>query len=148
MHASGSSNPSRTPRVSVAFAMFCENYDPAQPTDLRRMTTGIGGWRADEPPTVQLTLAIGLWNAGGAGPIRCRIGIERPGDPLRYIGEGETELEQPGDMAIMPLRFTLTCDRRGTYWAVCEIDGEPLVRVPFTVSDRPAPAFQAPPASS
>src|SRR5690606_36432138 len=49
-------------RVSVAFAMFCEGYDPAFPTDLRRMTTGIGGWQADDPPTIELTLAVGLWS--------------------------------------------------------------------------------------
>src|SRR4029079_13186303 len=42
------------PRVSVAFAMFCHDYDPESPTDLRQMATGIGGWTADEPPTVQL----------------------------------------------------------------------------------------------
>jgi len=36
------------------------------------MTTGIGGWRAEAPPTVELTLAMGLWNSGGEGKVTCR----------------------------------------------------------------------------
>jgi hypothetical protein len=28
-----------SPRVTVAFAMFCQGYDPERPTDLRQMTT-------------------------------------------------------------------------------------------------------------
>ena len=129
------------PRVSVAFAMFCEGYDPARPTDLRQMTTGIGGWTAEDPPTVELTLAIGLWNAGNPGQVHCRLGIRRPGEDTQFLGEGEATLEEPGEMAIMPLKFTLTFDRPGTYWAVCEFAGRPLVEVPFSVSARPAPAF-------
>ena len=46
-----------TPRLTVAFAMFCQGYDPERPTDLRQMTTGIGGWHTDAPPTHELTLA-------------------------------------------------------------------------------------------
>jgi hypothetical protein len=49
---SPSTTPTETPRVTVAFAMFCQSYDPNRPTDLRQMTTGIGGWKADDPPTV------------------------------------------------------------------------------------------------
>ena len=49
-----------SPRLSVAFAMFVLDYDPERPTDLRRMTTGIGGWTSVAPPTVELTLAIGM----------------------------------------------------------------------------------------
>jgi len=121
--------------------MFCQSYDPERPTDLRQMTTGVGGWTADAPPTVELTLAIGLWNAGGAGRVRCRVGVRRPGDDVAYLGEGDTMLEEAGEMAIMPLKLTLTFDRPGTYWAICEFDGRPLVEVPFTVSEAPAPAF-------
>lgn len=124
----------RGPRVTVAFAMFCQEYDPERPTDLRRMTTGIGGWRADAPPTIELTLAIGLWNAGEAGTVRCRLGVRRPGEEVVFIGEGDTTVNDPGEMAMLPLRMTLTCDRPGTYWAIGEFDGQPLVEVPFTVS--------------
>jgi hypothetical protein len=122
------------PRLSVAFAMFCQEYDPDQPTDLRRMTTGIGGWRADAPPTVELTLAIGLWNAGGAGRVETRVGIRRPGEDVVYLGEAETTVEDPAELAVLPLKLTLTFERPGAYWAVCEFDGRPLVEVPFTVS--------------
>jgi hypothetical protein len=128
------------PRVTVAFAMFCQSYDPNRPTDLRQMTTGIGGWKAEDPPTVELTLAIGLWSAGSPGRVDCRVGVRRPDDDVVYIGEGDTQIEAPGEMAIMPLKLTLTCDRPGTYWAVCEFDGRPLVEVPFSVSDAPPPA--------
>ena len=128
-----------SPRVTVAFAMFCQGYDPNNPTDLRQMTTGIGGWRADDPPTVELTLAVGLWSAGGAGRVGCRVGVRRPGDETVYIGEGDTHIEAPGEMAIMPLKFTLTLDRPGIYWAVCEFNGQPLVEVPFSVTDAPPP---------
>lgn len=127
------------PRVSVAFAMFCHEYDPNTPTDLRQMTTGLGGWSADAPPTVQLTLAIGLWNAGEAGQVRCRIGVRRPEEDVKYLGEADTTLEDPGEMAILPLKLTLTFDRPGTYWAVGEFDGKTLVEVPFTVTETPAP---------
>jgi hypothetical protein len=129
------------PRLSVAFAMFCEGYDPGYPTDLRRMTTGIGGWKAEEPPTVELTLAVGLWNAGGPGAVRCRIGLRRPGEDVTYIGEADAMLEEAGEMAIMPLKLTLTFDRPGIYWAICELADAPLVEVPFSVSAAPAPAF-------
>ena len=78
------------PRLTVAFAMFVQSYDPERPTDLRHMTTGIGGWRADAPPTVELTLAMGLWNAGSEGRVTCRLVIRRPDDDIRYIGEGST----------------------------------------------------------
>ncbi len=134
------------PRVTVAFAMFCQAYEPDRPTDLRQMTTGIGGWTADAPPTVELTLAIGLWSAGSPGRVDCRVGIRRPDDDMIYIGEGDTQIEAPGEMAIMPLKFTLTLDRPGIYWAVCEFDGQPLVEVPFSVSEAPAPAFGGLPA--
>lgn len=134
------------PRVTVAFAMFCQSYDPARPTDLRQMTTGIGGWTADSPPTLALTLAIGLWSAGGAGRVDCRVGVRRPGDDIVYVGEGDTQIETPGEMAIMPLKLTLTFDRPGIYWAVCEFDGHPLVEVPFSVSDAPPPAAAGAPA--
>ncbi len=134
-----------TPRVTVAFAMFCEAYDPEQPTDLRRMTTGIGGWIAAEPPTISLTLAVGLWNAGAPGPLRCRLGIRRPGDGIVYVGEGDTMVEDPGEMAILPLKLTLTFDRPGIYWAVCEFDGQPLVEVPFSVTEGPPPGVEVPP---
>lgn len=114
--------------------MFCQEYDPEQPTDLRRMTTGIAGWSADEPPTLDLTLAIGLWNAGAPGRVSCRVGVRRPGDELRYLGEADTTVEDPGEMAILPLKLTLTFERPGTYWAVGEFDGRVLVEVPFTVT--------------
>ncbi|HET9370865.1 MAG TPA: hypothetical protein VFO19_11480 [Vicinamibacterales bacterium] len=127
------------PRVSVAFAMFCEGYDPAYPTDLRQMTTGIGGWTFTDPPTVALTLALGLWNAGGAGTVRCRLGVRRPGDEVEFVGEGDTTVDEPGEMVILPLKLTLTFDRPGVYWAVCEFDGRPIVEVPFTVSADPIP---------
>jgi len=128
------------PRVTVAFAMFCQGYDPNRPTDLRQMTTGIVGWTADAPPTEELTLAIGLWSAGGQGRVDCRVGVRRPGDDIVYIGEGDTQIELPGEMAIMPLKLKLTFDRPGVYWAVCEFDGRALVEVPFSVSDAPAAA--------
>lgn len=134
------------PRVTVAFAMFCQSYDPSRPTDLRQMTTGIGGWQADDPPTVELTLAIGLWSAGTPGRVDCRVGIRRPDDDMVYIGEGDTQIEAIGEMAIMPLKFTLTLDRPGVYWAVCEFDGQTLVEVPFSVSDTPPPAAAGQPA--
>jgi hypothetical protein len=134
------------PRVTVAFAMFCQSYDPNRPTDLRQMTTGIGGWTAEAPPTVELTLALGLWSAGGEGRVGCRVGVRRPGDDIVYIGEGDTQIESPGEMAIMPLKLTLTFDRTGVYWAVCEFDGQALVEVPFSVSDAPPPAAAGLPA--
>jgi len=127
------------PRMTVAFAMFCQDYDPDRPTDLRRMATGLGGWSATDPPTVELTLAIGLWNAGGPGRVRCRLGIRRPGDDVTYVGEGATEIHETGEMAVLPLKFTLTLDRPGIYWAFGEFDGQTLVEVPFNVSDVPAP---------
>jgi hypothetical protein len=130
-----------TPRLTVAFAMFCEDYAPERPTDLRHMTTGIGGWRADAPPTVNLTLALGLWNAGGPGTVRCRLGIRRPGEDVVYLGEGDTTVNDPGEMVILPLKLTLTFEKPGTYWAVCDFDAVPLVEVPFTVSADAAPAF-------
>jgi hypothetical protein len=121
------------PRVSVAFAMFCEHYDPDRPTDLRNLITGISGWSAENPPVVELTLAIGLWNAGAPGPVHCRIGIRRPDEGVTFIGEGDATLEEAGELAIVPLKLTLTCDRPGTYWGICELAGKPLVEVPFTV---------------
>jgi hypothetical protein len=123
--------------------MFVQQYDPERPTDLRQMTTGLGGWRADAPPTVELTLAMGLWNAGGEGRVTCRLGVHRPGDELRYLGEGDTAVRDSGELVILPLRFTLTCDRPGTYWVIGEFDGRPLVEVPFTVSVDAPPAFRA-----
>lgn len=125
---------SDAPRLTVAFAMFVQQYDPERPTDLRQMTTGIGGWRAEAPPTVQLTLAIGLWNTGGAGQVKCRIGVVRPGEEAQYIGEGDTTVADPGEMIVLPLKLTFTFDRPGTYWAIAEFDGHRLVEVPFTVS--------------
>lgn len=129
------------PRVTVAFAMFCHDYDPDHPTDLRQMTTGLGGWTADEPPTVQLTLAVGLWNAGGAGQVVCKVGVRRPGEDVAYLGEGDTTVEDQGEMVIMPLKMTLTFERAGTYWAIVEFSGERLIEVPFTVSADPAPTM-------
>jgi hypothetical protein len=138
--------PAIDPRVTVAFAMFCEGYDPSQPTDLRRMTTGIGGWRADDPPTIELTLALGLWNAGGRGSVRCRVGMRRPGEDTNYLGEGEAVFEGTAEMAIMPLKLTITCNLPGVYWAICEFAGRPIVEVPFSVSAAPAPAAGGAPA--
>jgi hypothetical protein len=120
--------------------MFCQDYDPSRPTDLRQMTTGLGGWNETAPPTVELTLALGLWNAGGAGDVRCRLGIRRPDDELQYIGEGDTSVNDPGEMVILPLKFTLTLDRPGTYWAIAEFDGRPIVEVPFTVTSASFPS--------
>lgn len=125
--------------MTVAFAMFCQDYDPERPTDLRHMATGLGGWSADAPPTVELTLAIGLWNAGGPGHVRCRLGIRRPDDDLAYFGEGDTEIRETGELAVLPLKFTLTLDRPGIYWAIGEFDGQTIVEVPFAVTDDPAP---------
>jgi hypothetical protein len=122
------------PRLTVAFAMFVQQYDPERPTDLRQMTTGIGGWRAEAPPTVPLTLAVGLWNKGGPGRVSCRIGVVRPGENVQYIGEGDTTVADPGEMVVLPLKLTFTFDRPGTYWLIGEFDGRPLVEVPFTVS--------------
>jgi len=122
--------------------MFCQDYDPERPTDLRHMTTGLGGWTAEAQPTVELTLALGLWNAGGPGEVRCRLGVKRPGDDVHFIGEGTTSVSDAGEMVILPLKFSLTIDRPGTYWAVSEFDGQPLVEVPFTVTAEPAPAFK------
>jgi hypothetical protein len=119
--------------------MFCQGYDPERPTDLRQMTTGLGGWVADNPPTVELTLAVGLWNAGGPGRVTCRLGIRRPGEESVFVGEGDTLLHDPGELAILPLKLTLTFERPGIYWAICEFAGQPLVEVPFSVSEEPAP---------
>lgn len=127
------------PRVSVAFAMFCHEYDPDRPTDLRQMTTGLGGWSAEAHPTISLTLAIGLWNAGAPGRVHCRVGVKRPDDDVRFLGEADATLEDPGEMAVLPLKMTLTFERPGTYWAVAEFDGQTLVEVPFTVTTDPAP---------
>jgi hypothetical protein len=132
------------PRLSVAFAMFVQGYDPSRPTDLRQMTTGIGGWRADAPPTIELTLAIGLWNAAERGRVTCRLGVARPDEDVRFIGEGDADVTEPGEMVVLPLKFTLTLDRPGTYWAVGEFDGQRLVEVPFTVTADAAPAFRGP----
>jgi hypothetical protein len=127
------------PRMTVAFAMFCQDYDPERPTDLRRMATGLGGWSADAAPTVELTLAIGLWNAGGPGRVSCRLGIRRPDDDIAYVGEGDTDINETGDMAVLPLKFTLALDRPGIYWAIGEFDGQTLVEVPFSVTAEAAP---------
>lgn len=132
------------PRLTVAFAMFCHDYNPDQPTDLRQMTTGIGGWTEEAPPTVQLTLALGVWNAGGPGRVDCRVGMRRPGEDVTYLGEADVTMDEAGEMAIMPLRMTFTFDRPGTYWAVCEFDGQRLVEVPFNVSGDAPPAFVTP----
>lgn len=121
--------------------MFCQQYDPERPTDLRQMTTGIGGWTAEDPPTLELTLAMGLWNAGGPGEVRCRFGVRRPGQDVDFLGEGDTTVRDPGEMIILPLKLTLTFEAVGTYWAVCEFDGETLVEVPFSVTADPPPAF-------
>lgn len=143
MTASDTKTGAAPPRVSVAFAMFCHEYDPTHPTDLRQMTTGLGGWSAEAPPTVNLTLALGLWNAGAPGAVRCRVGVRRPGEEIKYLGEADTTVEDPGEMAILPLKLTLTFDRPGTYWAVGEFDGQVLVEVPFTVTEAPAPTASA-----
>jgi hypothetical protein len=129
------------PRLTVAFAMFCQEYDPARPTDLRRMTTGIGGWKREDPPTLELTLAVGLWNAGGPGQVKCRLGVRRPGHDVIYVGEGDTTVRDSGEMVILPLKLTLTFEIPGIYWAVCEFDGSALVEVPFSVSVAPPPAL-------
>jgi hypothetical protein len=121
--------------------MFVQEYDPSRPTDLRHMTTGIGGWNPVEPPTVELTLALGLWNAGGPGTVHCRLGVVRPGEMIQYLGEGDTAVNDPGEMIILPLKMTLRFDRPGTYWAMCEFDGVTLAEVPFTVSSDAPPAF-------
>jgi hypothetical protein len=131
---------SEVPRLTVAFAMFVQQYDPERPTDLRHMTTGIGGWRAEAPPTVQLTLAIGLWNTGGSGQVTCKVGVIRPGEAPQYLGEGDTTVADPGEMVVLPLKLTFTFDRPGTYWAIGEFDGRRLVEVPFTVSPEAPPA--------
>lgn len=133
-----------SPRLSVAFAMFVLDYDPEHPTDLRRMTTGIGGWTSVAPPTVALTLAIGLWNAGAPGQVMCRLGVKRPGDDVQYLGEGDTQVHEPGEMVILPLKLTLTFDRPGTYWAVADFDGQRLVEVPYTVTPEESPALGGP----
>jgi hypothetical protein len=125
--------------VTVAFAMFCQGYDPQRPTDLRQMTTGLGGWSAESPPTVELTLAVGLWNAGGAGRVSCRLGIRRPGEEPLFVGEGDTLMQEPGELAILPLKLKLTFDQPGIYWAIAEFGGQPLVEVPFSVTEDPAP---------
>ena len=124
--------------------MFVMDYDPQRPTDLTRMTTGLGGWTAVAPPTVELTLAIGLWNAGAPGQVKCRLGVIRPGDEVHYLGEGDTEVNEPGEMVILPLKLTLTFDRPGTYWAVADFDGQRLVEVPYTVTADASPAFGEP----
>ena len=129
------------PRLTVAFAVFVQSYNPEQPTDLRQMTTGIGGWRAEAPPTVELTLAMGLWNAGGEGKVTCKLGVRRPGEEIRYIGEGDTVVNDPGEMVVLPLKMTLTFEKPGTYWAIGEFDGVRLVEVPFTVTADAPPAF-------
>ena len=129
------------PRLTVAFAVFVQSYDPERPTDLRQMTTGIGGWRAEAPPTVELTLAMGLWNAGGEGKVTCKLGVMRPGEEVRYIGEGDTVVNDAGEMVVLPLKMTLTFEKPGTYWAIGEFDGVRLVEVPFTVTGDAPPAF-------
>ena len=91
-----------------------------------------------------LTLALGLWNAGSPGRISCRVGIRRPGEETTFLGEGDTTLSDPGEMALLPLKLTLTFERPGTYWAVCEFDGVSLVEVPFSVSEAPPPAMAPP----
>jgi hypothetical protein len=130
------------PRVSVAFAMFCHEYDPDRPTDLRNVATGLGGWAPDRITTTELTLAIGLWNTGTPGQVHCRVGIKRPGEDIRFLGEAEATVEDPGEMAILPLKLTVTFDRPGTYWAIGEFDGQPLVEVPFTVTAEAAPTVR------
>ena len=131
------------PRLTVAFAMFVQNYDPAMPTDLRQMTTGIGGWRAEAPPTMQLTLALGLWNTGAARRVTCKLGVQRPGEELKFIGEGDTEVTEAGELVVLPLKMTLTFDLPGTYWAIGEFDGVRLVEVPFTVTADAAPTARS-----
>jgi hypothetical protein len=128
------------PRLTIAFAMFCHDYDPDRPTDLRQMTTGIGGWTESDPPTVQLTLAVGLWNAGGPGQVRCRLGVRRPGEEVQFLGEGEATVTASGEMVVLPLKLTLTFETPGTYWAIGEFDGQRLVEVPFSVTADPGPA--------
>ena len=77
--------------------MFCHEYDPETPTDLRQMTTGLGGWSADSPPTVELTLALGLWNAGAPGAVRCRIGVRRPGDEVKFVLASRQDFDWAAD---------------------------------------------------
>jgi hypothetical protein len=89
---------------------------------------------------VQLTLALGLWNTGGAGRVSCRIGVMRPGEDLQFIGEGDTTVADPGEMIVLPLKLTFTFDRPGTYWVIGEFDGQRLAEVPFTVSADAPPA--------
>lgn len=132
---------STAPRLTVAFAVFVQGYDPERPTDLRQMTTGIGGWRAEAPPTVELTLAMGLWNAGGEGRVTCKLGVRRPDEDVQFIGEGDTTVRDAGEMVVLPLKMTLTFERPGTYWAIGEFGGERLVEVPFTVTADAPPAF-------
>ena len=133
-------NESGSPLLTVAFAMFVQGYDPERPTDLRHMTTGIGGWKPEAPPTLELTLAMGLWNAGVERRVTCRLGVQRPGEDVRYIGEGETTVRDAGELVVLPLKMTLTFDRPGTYWAIGEFDGARLVEVPFTVTSAPPPS--------
>lgn len=124
--------------------MFVTDYDPQRPTDLNKLTTGLGGWTSVAPPTVELTLAIGLWNAGAPGQVMCRLGVKRPGGDVRYLGEGDTQVSEPGEMVILPLKFTITFDLPGTYWAVADFDGQRLVEVPYTVTAEASPAFGGP----
>ena len=132
-----------TPRMTVAFAMFCKTYDPERPTDLRTMITGIGGWTEADPPTLDLTLALGLWNAGGAGMVRLRLGVRRPERETEFVGEGDTTVRETGEMVILPLKVSLTFDQPGIYWAVCEFDGRLLIEVPFSVTETASPAVPA-----
>jgi hypothetical protein len=132
------------PRMTVAFAMFCKTYDPERPTDLRTMITGIGGWSEADPPALDLTLALGLWNAGGAGTVRLRLGVRRPGCETEYVGEGDTTVQEAGEMVILPLKVSLTFDQPGIYWALCEFAGQPLIEVPFSVSEAPSPSAPGP----
>src|SRR6185503_6083959 len=62
----------------------------------------------------------------------------------QYVGEGDTMVNDPGEMVILPLKFTLTLDRPGTYWAVAEFDGVRLAEVPFTVTPDPPPTAMSP----
>lgn len=124
--------------------MFCHEYDPERPTDLRQMATGIGGWTGEDPPTVQLTLAVGLWNLTGPGRVTCRIGVRRPGEDLTFLGEGEALVDAQGEIVIMPLKLTLTFEKPGIYWAIGEFGGQVLVEVPFSVTEDQAPTMRAP----
>jgi hypothetical protein len=69
----------------------------------------------------------------------CRLGLRRPDEETEYIGEGDTEVTESGELVVLPLKLTLTFDRPGTYWAIGEFDGERLVEVPFTVTAEPPP---------